>query len=195
MPPMAWGALSLAIVSFLFIGLGVLFTPVPGVGAVFSFGAPLLALAGIILGGRAVTKSKAAVSAGPGGAMAVPAAGGEGSGLALAAVIASAIAFVPAVITALTCGACNALCATGSIQTHGFSTGKGPGSGTIDPFDLLRGGARRGSLLDGDAGLVVPNGPAPDAGTADSPIPAAPAPAPAPPGALPPPPLSPGPKP
>ena len=42
MPPMAWGALSLAIVSFLFIGLGVLFTPVPGVGAAFAFTAPLL---------------------------------------------------------------------------------------------------------------------------------------------------------
>jgi hypothetical protein len=184
MPPMAWGALSLAIVSFLFIGLGVLFTPVPGVGAVFSFGAPLLALAGIILGGRAVTKSKTAVPAGPGGALAVPG-GGEGSGLALAAVIASAIAFVPAVITALTCGACNALCATGSIQTQGFSTGSGTGmgtgTGTIDPFDLLR-GRRPGA----DAGLVVPDGPAPDGG--------APAEPPAP-GGLPPPPLSPGPKP
>jgi hypothetical protein len=188
MPPMAWGALSLAIVSFLFIGLGVLFTPIPGVGALFSFAAPLLALAGIILGGRAVTKSKAAVSAGPGGAVAVPA-GGAGSGLALAAVIASALAFVPAVITALTCGACNALCATGGIQTRqNFGTGMGTGTGTIDPFDLLGRGGRRGSLFDGDAGVVVPDGPAPDAAAADAPAPAAP-------GALPPPPLAPGPAP
>jgi hypothetical protein len=188
MPPMAWGALSLAIVSFVFIGLGVLFTPIPGVGAFFSFAAPLLALAGIILGGRAVTKSKAAVSVGPGGgAMAVPAGGEAGSGLALAAVIASALAFVPAVITALTCGACNALCATGSFQTHqNFGTGTGTGTGTIDPFDLLRG--RKGSMFDQDAGLLVPNGPAPDAGAAEPPAPTAP-------GALPPPPLAPGPAP
>jgi hypothetical protein len=188
MPPMAWGALSLAIVSFVFIGLGVLFTPIPGVGAFFSFAAPLLALAGIILGGRAVTKSKAAVSAGPGGgAMAVPAGGEAGSGLALAAVIASALAFVPAVLTALTCGACNALCATGSFQTH---QNFGTGTGTVDPFDLLRGG-RKGSMFDQDAGVVVPNGPAPDAGSAGAPDPSAPEP----PGALPPPPLAPGPAP
>jgi len=177
MPPMAWGALSLAIVSFLFIGLGVLFTPVPGVGALFSFSAPLLALAGIILGGRAVSKSKAAAPAGA-GAVVMPG-GGEGSGLALAAVIASALAFVPAMITALTCGACNALCATGSFQTH-----QRIGSGTIDPFDLLRGAGRPGSLRDGDAGLLVPNGPAPDAGAQDDA-----------PSMLPPPPLAPGPKP
>ena len=177
MPPMAWGALSLAIVSFLFIGLGVLFTPVPGVGAAFAFTAPLLALAGIILGGRAVTKSKAAALPSAGGTAAVPS--GEASGLALAAVIASALAFVPAVLTALTCGACNALCASGQIQSQQrFNTS----TGTIDPFDLLR---KSGALgpLDGDAGVALPDQPERDAGTATGAE------------ALPPPPLAPGPKP
>jgi hypothetical protein len=169
MPPMAWGALSLAIVSFLFVGLGVLFTPVPGVGAAFAFTAPLLALAGIILGGRAVTQSKAAAPS------------SQGSGLALAAVIASALAFVPAVITALTCGACNALCASGKLQTQQhWSTS----SGAVDPFDVLR---RSGALgpIDGDAGVaVMPDQPAPpaDAGAGQ-------------PALLPPPPIAPGPKP
>lgn len=178
---MAWGALSLAIVSFLFIGLGVVFTPVPGVGAVFAFAAPVLALAGIILGGRAVSRSKAAAVPSPGGAAVAPS--GEGSGLALAAVIASALAFVPAVITALTCGACNALCATGGIQTHQrFNTG----TGTIDPFDLLRQTGRLPAMNEPDGGVALPDGPAPDAG-ASAASGAAPA--------LPPPPLAPGPQP
>lgn len=174
MPPMAWGALSLAIASFVCIGLGVLFTPVPGLGALFSFGAPVLALAGIILGGRAVSRSKAAPAM-AGGPVPAPA---ETSGLALAAVIASALAFVPAVITALTCGACNALCAAGEVTTrHNIKTG-------IDPFDVLLGPGVRG-----------PNTIAPDAGTVDDARPvdggakAAPGTQPV----LPPPPLAPGP--
>lgn len=176
MPPMAWGALSLAIVSFLFIGLGVLFTPVPGVGAAFAFTAPLLALGGIILGGRAVTQSKAAAPS------------GQGSGLALAAVIASALAFVPAVITALTCGACNALCASGKFQTQQHWN---TSTGTVDPFEVLR---RSGALgpIDGDAGVAAPAEPAPapnaDAGTGTGTGTGQPA-------MLPPPPIAPGPKP
>jgi hypothetical protein len=177
MPPMAWGALSLAIVSFLFIGLGVLFTPVPGVGAAFAFTAPLLALAGIILGGRAVTQSKAAAPMGGGTAVGPS---GQASGLALAAVIASALAFVPAVITALTCGACNALCASGRFQTQQHWN---TSTGTVDPFDVLR---RSGALgpIDGDAGVAVPAEPAraADAGAGQ-------------PMELPPPPIAPGPKP
>lgn len=176
MPPMAWGALSLAIASFVCIGLGVLFTPVPGLGALFSFGAPVLALAGIILGGRAVTRSKAAAATGSGGAAAMPAPV-EASGLALAAVIASALAFVPAMITALTCGACNALCATGEIHTsRQFGT-------SVDPFDLMRRSMpRAGGPAEPDPGIAVPSA-APDGGTPDAPS------------ALPPPPLAPGPPP
>jgi hypothetical protein len=178
MPPMAWGALSLAIVSFLFIGLGVLFTPVPGVGAAFAFTAPLLALAGIILGGRAVTQSKAA----PVGDGTTVAHAAQGSGLALAAVIASAIAFVPAVITALTCGACNALCATGNFKTQQHWN---TSSGTVDPFDVLR---RSGALgpSDGDAGVAVPDAPQPSADAGAGQPTALP---------LPPPPIAPGPRP
>jgi len=149
MPPMAWGALSLAVASFICIGLGVLFTPVPGLGALFAFAAPVLALTGIIVGGRAVSRSKAApaLAGGP----AAPSNSGEGSGLALAAVIASALAFVPAMITALTCGACNALCAAGEIGTrHQIQTGVGP-------FDVLLGpGMRAPSGFEGDAGAALP---------------------------------------
>ena len=173
---MAWGALSLAIASFVCIALGVLFTPVPGLGALFSFGAPALALAGIILGGRAVSQSKAAAPAvAAGGPVPAP---GETSGLALAAVIVSALAFVPAVITALTCGACNALCAAGEVTTrHNIQTG-------IDPFDVLLGpGVRGPDLVEPDAGAVG------SATSADAGVEAAPGSQPV----LPPPPLAPGP--
>jgi hypothetical protein len=174
MPPMAWGALSLAIASFLCIGLGVLFTPVPGLGAVFSFGAPVLALVGIILGGRAVSRSKAVPAAAGGAPVPAPA---ESSGLALAAVIASALAFVPAVITALTCGACNALCAAGEVSTrHSFKTG-------VDPFDVLLGpGVRGPDLAPGDAGAADPAAAVDGGAPASGPQPV-----------LPPPPLAPGP--
>jgi hypothetical protein len=175
---MAWGALSLAIASFICIGLGVLFTPVPGVGAVFAFGAPLLALAGIIVGGRAVSRAKAVVAGvpGPGGAMI--SGPGEASGLAQAAVIASALAFVPAMITALTCGACNALCATADFRTsHQLGGG-------IDPLDMLRraGMQQAGGSGGPDPGITVPSAPA------DGGVPNAPS-------TLPPPPLAPGPPP
>jgi hypothetical protein len=159
----AWGALLLAVAAFLCTGLGVLLTPVPGVGAAFAFGAPVLAIIGVVLGGRAVTANKQR---------------GETGGVAQAAVIASALAFVPATITALTCGACNALCATGQIKTGTFQTGF-PG-GPLDPRGKPSGASGTGSSA------KVPDWPgdtvqgAPDAGSTPS--------------ALPPPPLAPGPK-
>jgi hypothetical protein len=160
----AWGALLLAVAAFLCTGLGVLFTPIPGVGAAFAFGAPVLAVIGVVLGGRAVTANKQR---------------GETGGVAQAAVIASGLAFVPAMITALTCGACNALCATGQIKPGTFQTGFP--SGTFDPR-LTPGGT--------GSGAPVPAWPStgpqatPDAGSAadDAPV------------VLPPPPLAPGPK-
>jgi hypothetical protein len=168
----AWGALLLAVAAFLCTGLGVLLTPIPGVGAAFAFGAPVLAVIGIVLGGRAVTANKQR---------------GETGGVAQAAVITSALAFVPAMITALTCGACNALCATGQIKTGTWQTGIP--SGQLDPFAKPSG---TGGASGANGAANIPAWPsaapdtaqaAPDAGSAR----AAPAP-------LPPPPLAPGPK-
>jgi hypothetical protein len=100
---MAAGSLVLAVVSFICIVLGVVFAPLPGIGAVFAFGAPALAITGIVLGGKAMSRDKQR---------------GAVSGLGQAGVIASTIALVPALLTALTCGVCNALCAGGDFQTQ-----------------------------------------------------------------------------
>jgi hypothetical protein len=163
----AFGALLLAFGAFVCTVFGVLLTPVPVVGAVFAFGAPVLAIAGIVVGGKAVTASKQR---------------GGGERLALAGVIVSAIALVPALITALTCGTCNALCATGGVKHNVYSFGKPPASlrALLQP-----------PLGAGDAGLDIPISPLGD----DPSQPGGPAQADA--GAaepsLPPPPLSPGP--
>jgi hypothetical protein len=121
---MAAGSLALAAVSFVCIVLGVLFAPLPGVGAVFAFGAPALALAGIILGGKAMSRDKQL---------------GQPSGLAQAGVIASTIAMVPALLTAMTCGVCNAFCASGDFQVQRH-------------FDVQVGGSQPGSSGSGAAG-------------------------------------------
>jgi hypothetical protein len=100
---MAVGSIVLAALSLVSIGLGVLTTPVPVVGAIFSFGAPALALAGVVTGGIAMSRAKRE---------------NQPRDLAVAGVITNALFFVPALITALTCGVCNALCSTGQIQTR-----------------------------------------------------------------------------
>jgi hypothetical protein len=111
---MAVGSIVLAALSFVSIGLGVLATPVPVIGAIFAFGAPTLALAGVITGGMAMSRAKRA---------------GESRDLALAGVVACALLFVPALITALTCGVCNALCSTGQFETRrDFRFGVQPGN-------------------------------------------------------------------
>jgi hypothetical protein len=95
------GSIALSVLAFVSMGLGVLLTPVPGWGALFAFGAPALALAGIVLGGRALSESKRR---------------GGSEGTPLAGVVLSALCFFPALLTALTCGTCNALCASGAMQ-------------------------------------------------------------------------------
>jgi hypothetical protein len=110
---MAVWALVLAVAALVSMGLGVLTTPIPLLGALFSFGAPALALAGVIVGGRALSQARQR---------------DEPTSLANAGVITSAVAFVPALLTALTCGVCNALCSTGEIQTRrDFQFQVGPG--------------------------------------------------------------------
>jgi hypothetical protein len=98
----ALGSILLSFLSCVSIALGILLTPVPGVGAVFAFGAPALALAGIVLGGRALSIRRRS---------------GLSDGAALVGVVLSSLCFFPALLTALTCGTCNALCATGKVST------------------------------------------------------------------------------
>jgi hypothetical protein len=84
-------------------GIGVLTTPIPKLGLVFAFGAPAIALAGLMLGGSAMSKAKR---------------GGQTSETGRLGAILSAIAFVPSVVVALTCGVCNAFFSTGDMQVR-----------------------------------------------------------------------------
>jgi hypothetical protein len=84
-------------------GIGVLTTPFPVLGLIFAFGAPALAVAGVMLGGSAMSKAKRA---------------GQTNETAKIGVILNAIAFVPSLLVALTCGVCNALFSTGNMQVQ-----------------------------------------------------------------------------
>jgi len=111
----AWSIL-LGIVALISTGLGVLTTPVPVLGALFSFGAPALALAGVITGGIALSRGRQA---------------GRATDGATAGLIVSAVAFIPALLTALTCGVCNAMCSAGDLQNQRnfhYSVGQGAGA-------------------------------------------------------------------
>lgn len=90
-------AIVLAVLSLLCIGAAVLTTPIRVVGTVFSIVAPLLALAGVIVGGLEISQRKRA---------------GQSRDAAVAGVIISAICFFPALATTFTCGVCNALWST-----------------------------------------------------------------------------------
>lgn len=107
----AWSIL-LGLLAVVFTGLGVLATPIPVLGAFFAFGAPALALAGVITGGVGMSRARRE---------------GKPSDGATAGIVIGALAFFPALITALTCGVCNALCSSGEMQQRSFrySTGLG----------------------------------------------------------------------
>jgi len=93
--------------------IGFLTTPIPVVGAVFSFGAAGVALGGIMLGGKAVSKAKRE---------------GSSHDVARIAVVLNVLAFVPALLVAFTCGACNAFVSTGNFQLQrDFQINVGPG--------------------------------------------------------------------
>jgi hypothetical protein len=113
---MAALSILLGVLSLACVALGVLTTPIPVLGAMFSFAAPLLAIAGIVVGGLAMSRSQQA------GQPAAPAETAPAAApvrrVGLPGVIVSAVALLPALLTAMTCGVCNALCSTGQIQTR-----------------------------------------------------------------------------
>ncbi len=112
----------LAIVAFACTGIGVVTTPIRGVGELFSFGAPVLALTGCVLGGVAMSRAKRT---------------GAPTDMARAGVILSVIAFLPAVLVALVCGTCNALFTHGDVHVQkdlrfGVNQGLPPTGGAGD---------------------------------------------------------------
>ncbi|HKU37063.1 MAG TPA: hypothetical protein VJR89_02920 [Polyangiales bacterium] len=150
-------------------GIGVLTAVVPKVGLIFAFGAPALAVAGIMLGGSAMSRAKRA---------------GQTSETGKLGAILSAVAFVPSVLVALTCGVCNAFFSTGDVRLHkdfrvgGTPFGVDAGARALPPPQRL------GRPQAGQAAPDAPQRPA-NPQPADTPPPAEPA--------LPPPPLPPGP--
>ena len=102
----------LSAVAVVVAGIGVLTTPIPTIGLIFAFGAPAVALAGIMLGGSAMSRAKRA---------------GQTSETGRLGAILSAIAFVPSVLVALTCGVCNAFFSNGDLQVQkNFHVGVNP---------------------------------------------------------------------
>jgi len=111
----------LSVVAVLCTVLGFLTTPVPVLGAVLSFGAAALALGGIMLAGKAMSRAKREE---------------RPSDTARIAVVLNVLALVPALLVALTCGVCNALVSTGNFQASPnfrFNAGPfGPGEPDVD---------------------------------------------------------------
>ena len=100
-------------------------------GAAFSFGAVVLALAGVIIGGKAMSQAKQR---------------GATAGVAQAGVIVSGLALAPALLTAMTCGVCNVFCTNGRIETQrtfnvhfGQPFPEPPGDGGTGTDDAQRG--------------------------------------------------------
>jgi hypothetical protein len=101
---MAAVSVLLAFTAFLGLAFGLAFTLVPIWGLVFSFAAPVVALLGIVLGGLEMSAANKR---------------GQSSGFALAGVIMNVLAFLPALVIAMTCGVCNACVTTqGGQQQH-----------------------------------------------------------------------------
>lgn len=94
---MGIGAIVLGVFAFICMVGGALLAWVPFLGTLLSFLAPVLSLAGIILGGVALSRARSG--------------GGESEGFAIGGLVTSLVAFVPSLIVALTCGLCNT-CAT-----------------------------------------------------------------------------------
>lgn len=173
-------------------GIGVLTTPFPVLGLIFAFGAPALAVAGVMLGGSAMSKAKRA---------------GQTNETAKIGVILNAIAFVPSLLVALTCGVCNALFSTGNVQVQRdirFGSPFGSADGGVRALPPPQRSAKpdpdgTDSPAEGDPGANEP--PPPDQRPANDPPPPSglqpaerqPGQAPPPGQTLPPPPLPPGP--
>ncbi len=99
LPRMGIGAIVLGVFAFICMFGGIVLTIVPFLGTMLSFLSPVLALAGIVLGGVALSRAKQGL--------------GESEGLAIGGLVTSIIAFIPGMLVALTCGLCNT-CVTGA---------------------------------------------------------------------------------
>jgi hypothetical protein len=164
---MALVSILLAVVAFVGTLIGFLTTPIPVLGAVVSFAAAGTALGGIMLGGRAISASKLR---------------GMPNDAARIAVVLNVLAFIPALLVALTCGVCNAVVSSGKVQLHpDLNFNIGPGFAPDGGPRALPPPARPGPAQEPPPEAAPPTNP--DRRPSD-----------APPANLPPPPLPPGPR-
>lgn len=114
---MAIGSLILGLLSIVCMLGGLFTTMVPFVGSLLSFGAPILGLFGLILGGVATSRASH---------------DGDTSGLGIAGMVTSGIGFLVGVLFALTCGMCN-VCATQAAMNADPNSGWGTGPSWQNP--------------------------------------------------------------
>ena len=98
---MALASLILGLLSFVFMIAGLFTSMVPFVGSALSFGAPIVGLFGLVLGGVALSRANQM---------------GDSTGLATAGMVVSGICFVLSPVFALTCGMCNACVSTAAMN-------------------------------------------------------------------------------
>ncbi|UJR86915.1 hypothetical protein [Sandaracinus amylolyticus] len=168
---MGLGSIVLGVFALIFMFGGFVLTFVPFLGTMLSFLAPVLAVTGIVLGGVALSRARETQ---------------QSEGLAIGGLVVNIVAFVPAMLVAVTCGLCNTVC-TGIALT--------PSDPNAPPWYLRDSGPSPFDVFFVDAGVphAAPNAPnAPPPIAPPPPSPATPA-TPEPPAALPPPPLPPGP--
>jgi hypothetical protein len=91
---------------------------VPVLGFLFAFGAPVLALMAVVFGGVAMSRARQQ---------------GRDTGAGLAGVILGVLAFIPALVVALTCGACNACVSAGLLSPGAKGVRWGTSSGMVEP--------------------------------------------------------------
>ncbi|MCB9624500.1 MAG: hypothetical protein H6723_14395, partial [Sandaracinus sp.] len=111
----------LAIVAFLFMVGGMVTSLVPWVGSILSFGAPVVAIFGIVLGGVGMSRAKQM---------------GDSDTFATLGLALNVFAFLFGLLFALTCGVCNA-CVSQSQQQQGrWNLGPTPGSTPSNPWQV-----------------------------------------------------------
>ncbi|MDQ3034050.1 MAG: hypothetical protein M3Y87_16665, partial [Myxococcota bacterium] len=98
---MGLGSILLGVFALVCMFGGFVLTFVPFLGTMLSFLAPVLSVAGIVLGGIAMSRAKEM---------------GENDGTAIAGLVVNIVAFIPAMLVAVTCGLCNTVC-TGMMLT------------------------------------------------------------------------------
>lgn len=110
---MAIGSIIIGVIAFLFMVAGFFLSPVPYVGAVLSFGSPVLGIVGIVMAGVSMSRAKQT---------------GETSGAATAGLVVNIIAFILGLAVALTCGLCNACMTSNMNNPRNRQAGQGFGT-------------------------------------------------------------------